>query len=128
SRKRTASLFLFSVNDQTPDITILSQAPRRYHGRVQELARDLENDNTGRTTLFVMPSLGLAERTREMLGEYEITAELLPSLNRNEREPDAPLNSTRIATVGKLTNGFTLPAAFLEVLTESDVFGETERT
>ncbi|HKQ04571.1 MAG TPA: transcription-repair coupling factor [Blastocatellia bacterium] len=128
SRKRTASLFLFSVNDQTPDITILSQAPRRYHGRVHELARDLENDTTGRTTLFVMPSLGLAERTREMLGEYEITAELLASLNRREREPGAALTATRIATVGKLTNGFTLPAAFLEVLTESDVFGETERT
>ncbi|HJQ24181.1 MAG TPA: transcription-repair coupling factor [Blastocatellia bacterium] len=128
SRKRTASLFLFSVNDQTPDITILSQAPRRYHGRVQELARDLESDTTGRTTLFVMPSLGLAERTREMLGEYEITAELLPSLNRNERDPEAPLNATRIATVGKLTNGFALPAGVLDVLTESDVFGETERT
>src|SRR5581483_9672295 len=82
---------------------------------------------TGRTILFVMPSLGLAERTREMLGEYEITAELLASLNRREREPDATLTATRIATVGKLTNGFTLPAAFLDVLTESDVFGETER-
>ncbi|HEY9233110.1 MAG TPA: DEAD/DEAH box helicase, partial [Blastocatellia bacterium] len=128
SRKRTASLFLFSVNDQTPDITILSQAPRRYHGRVQELARDLEGDPTGRTTLFVMPSLGLAERVREMLGEYEITAELLPSLNRSAREPDAPLAATRIATVGKLTNGFTLPAGVLDVLTEGDVFGETERT
>ena len=128
SRKRTANLFLFSVNDQTPDITILSQAPRRYHGRVQELARDLESDTSGRTMLFVMPSLGLAERTREMLGEYEITAELLPSLNRGARDPEVPLNATRIATVGKLTNGFALPAARLDVLTESDVFGETERT
>jgi transcription-repair coupling factor (superfamily II helicase) len=127
SRKRTANLFLFTVNDATPDITILSQAPRRYHGRVQELARDLDSDTRGRTTAFVMPSLGLAERVREMLGEYEITAELLPSLNRREREANTPLATSRIVTVGKLTNGFALPAALLDLLTESDVFGETER-
>jgi transcription-repair coupling factor (superfamily II helicase) len=128
SRKRAANLFLFNVSAETPDITILSQSPRRYHGRVQDLARDLEGDATRRTAAFVMPSLGLAERVREMLGEYEVTAELLPSLNRTEREPDMPLAATRIVTVGKLTNGFTLPAARLDLLTEGDVFGETERT
>jgi len=127
SRKRAANLFLFTASEATPDITILSQAPRRYHGRVQELARDLERDTLGRTALFVMPSLGLAERVREMLGEYEITAELLPSLNRLERQPDTALAATRMVTVGKLTNGFALPAALLNLLTESDVFGETER-
>jgi transcription-repair coupling factor (superfamily II helicase) len=127
SRKRAANLFLFPTSEATPDITILSQAPRRYHGRVQELARELESDPLGRTALFVMPSLGLAERVREMLGEYEITAELLPSLNRRERQPDTALAATRIVTVGKLTNGFAMPAALLNLLTESDVFGETER-
>ncbi|MFL6215397.1 MAG: transcription-repair coupling factor [Blastocatellia bacterium] len=128
SRKRAGNLFLFNVNDETPDITILSQSPRRYHGRVQELARELEGNTSGRTPLFVMPSLGLAERVREMLGEYEITAELLPSLNRREREPETRLASPRVVTVGKLTNGFALPAGVLDVLTESDVFGESERT
>ncbi len=128
SRKRTSNLFLFNVNDETPDITVLSQSPRRYHGRVQELARELESNASGRTTLFVMPSYGLAERVREMLGEYEITAELLPSLNRLAGETDAQLASPRVVTVGKLTNGFTLLAGMLDVLTESDVFGESERT
>src|SRR5205085_2173856 len=108
SSKRTANLFLFNVNGETPDITILSQSPRRYHGRVQEMARELEGNTTGRTTLFVMPSLGLAERVREMLGEYEITAELLPSLNRRARESETRLASSRVVTVGKLTNGFAL--------------------
>jgi transcription-repair coupling factor (superfamily II helicase) len=78
-------------------------------------------------TLFVMPSIGLAERVREMLGEYEVTAELLPSLNAREREAGRLIAASRIVTAGKLANGFALPSAGLSVLTESDVFGETER-
>ncbi|HSQ20612.1 MAG TPA: transcription-repair coupling factor, partial [Blastocatellia bacterium] len=71
-----------------------------------------------------MPSLGLAERVNEMLGEYAINAELLPTLSAKE---SAALASNRIVTVGKLANGFALPAAGLSVLTESDVFGDVER-
>ncbi|MGA9769499.1 MAG: transcription-repair coupling factor [Blastocatellia bacterium] len=124
--KQFAHLFLFTIDEATPDISIISQSPRRYHGRINALAQDQESE-TGRTTLFVMPSLGLAERVREMLGEYQITTELLPSLNRNEREAGAVLATSRVVTVGKLTNGFALPAADLSVLTESDLFGEVER-
>jgi transcription-repair coupling factor (superfamily II helicase) len=125
SRKRSNNLFLFTLDEATPDISIISQSPRRYHGRVQDLARELEGEQDRRTTLFVMPSLGLAERVREMLGEYAITTELLPSLNRQER--GAPLASNRVVTVGKLANGFALAAAGLSALTEGDIFGDSER-
>ncbi|HEY3135910.1 MAG TPA: transcription-repair coupling factor [Blastocatellia bacterium] len=117
-------LFLFNLADDVPDISLISQSPRRYHGRISELAADLEAET--RTTLFAMPSLGLAERVTEMLAEYSITAQLLPSLSKKERD-SSTLASDRIVTVGKLANGFTLPAAELSVLTESDVFGEVER-
>lgn len=117
-------LFLFPIVPSTPDISSISQSPRRYHGRIADLARDLETET--RTTLFVMASLGLAERVTEMLAEFSTTAELLPSLNRKQRE-NAALASNRIVTVGKLANGFALPAADLSVLTESDVFGDVER-
>ncbi|HKP85644.1 MAG TPA: transcription-repair coupling factor, partial [Blastocatellia bacterium] len=121
--------FLFTINEATPDISIISQSPRRYHGRVNALAGDLETQSRegGPTMLFVMPSLGLAERVREMLAEYNITVELLPSLNRKERDANQPLATDRIVTVGKLANGFSLPAAALSLLTEGDVFGEVER-
>ena len=119
-------LFLFPVTDQTPDITILSQSPRRYYGRVVELARDLQDEAGKRAALFVMPSLGLAERTVEMLQEYGVTVQLLPSLNAGQHGSSA-LVSRQIATVGRLANGFTLPAATLSLLTESDVFGDVER-
>jgi transcription-repair coupling factor (superfamily II helicase) len=117
-------LFLLTLAGNTPDVSTISQSPRRYHGRIADLAQDLETES--RTTLFVMPSLGLAERVTEMLAEYAITAHLLPSLSTKRREASA-LVSNRIVTVGKLANGFALPAANLSVLTEGDIFGEVER-
>ena len=119
--KRARDLFLFNLPNNTPDISAISQSPRRYRGHIQELARDLELET--RTMLFVMPSLGLAERVTEMLAEYSITAELVPALNTKVRA----LASNRIVTVGKLANGFALPAADLSLLTETDIFGEVER-
>jgi transcription-repair coupling factor (superfamily II helicase) len=124
---RPRHLFLFTVADDTPDVALISQSARRYNGRVQDMARELQAQSAGWTTLFVMPSIGLAERVREMLGEYEVTAELLPSLNAREREARRSIAANRIVTAGKLANGFALPSAGLSVLTESDVFGETER-
>ncbi|HKY06566.1 MAG TPA: transcription-repair coupling factor [Blastocatellia bacterium] len=127
SRKRAANLFLFAITTATPEVTMISQSPRRYHGRVHDLARDLEHDaeTIARTTLFAMPSLGLAERVTEMLEEYGLTAQLLPSLNPAGQE--AAIVSNRVVTVGKPSNGFSLPTARLHLLTESDVFGETDR-
>jgi transcription-repair coupling factor (superfamily II helicase) len=126
SRKRSSNLFLFMLDEAAPDISIMSQSPRRYHGRVQDLARDLAGEQARGAALFVMPSLGLAERVREMLGEYAITTELLASLNPPGPDGGAALASNLVVTVGKLTNGFALPAAELSALTESDIFGDSE--
>ncbi|HJZ69663.1 MAG TPA: transcription-repair coupling factor, partial [Blastocatellia bacterium] len=122
--RQSAPLFLFPVTPGIPDVSIISQSPRRYHGRISDLAHDLESE--ARTTLFVLPSLGLAERVNEMLSEYGVNAELLPSTAAKERGSSS-LAANRIVTVGRLTNGFTLPAAELSLLTESDVFGDVER-
>lgn len=124
STQRNAPLFLFPIVSSTPDVAAISQSPRRYHGRIAEMAHDLESEP--RTMLFVMPSLGLAERVTEMLAEYGTNAELVPSMSAKAREPSAP-SGNRIVTVGKLANGFSLPAAELSVLTETDVFGDVER-
>ncbi len=128
SRKASPSLFLFTLPETTPDISIISQSPRRYHGRVQDLARDLKTEAgaSKRTTLFLMPGFGLAERVVEMLAEYELTAQLLPSLNARRREDRTEIVSNLVVTSGRLTNGFALPPAELSVLVESDVFGDVE--
>jgi transcription-repair coupling factor (superfamily II helicase) len=113
-------LFLFTVGDSTPDIEMISRSQRRYEGRVQEMVRDLETSD--QTTLFVMPSPGLCERVREMLGEYGVSA---PFLSLNAVCGDETM-SRFIITVGKPANGFSLASASLNLLTESDVFGQHE--
>jgi len=121
-------LFLFPITEATPEVEMISQSPRRYQGRVQELAHDLASDVESQVVinLFVMPSVGLAERVREMLGEYHVTADLIPTLDAAKRESRS-IATNRVITVGKVSNGFTLPAARLTVLTETDVFGDIER-
>jgi transcription-repair coupling factor (superfamily II helicase) len=129
SSRRTKPLFLFPLSDSTPDVPILSQSPVRYGGRINALAADLQTDGeqNNERTLLVMPSLGLAERVCEMLGEYGVTVELVPSLEPRARESQG-FATGRIVTVGKLANGFSLPASGLNVLTETDVFGQIDRT
>ncbi|MCI0490985.1 MAG: transcription-repair coupling factor, partial [Blastocatellia bacterium] len=126
-------LFLFTLPDQTPDIPFISQSTRRYHGRVRDLTSDLKAEDRvipfagKQRNLFVMPSLGLAERVVEMLGEYDLTAQLLPSLDACASSGRAEIVSRLIVTVGNLANSFTLVPAGLCVMDESDVFGDIER-
>ncbi|MEW6213043.1 MAG: transcription-repair coupling factor [Acidobacteriota bacterium] len=120
TESQTQKLFLFTLDDTTPDVEMISRSQRRYEGRVQELIRDLETSD--QTTLFVMPSAGLCERVREMLGEYGVSAQFL-SLSAARGDESM---SRFIITVGKPANGFSLPSASLNLLTESDVFGQHE--
>jgi transcription-repair coupling factor (superfamily II helicase) len=119
----TEKLFLFTVNEETPDIAMQSLSQRRYNGRMQELARDLEAET--RLTLFTLPSLGLCERAVEMLAEYDLTAQILPSLDATLSKE--PIVCPRVVTVGKPGNGFALTAAALSVMTDRDLFGEFQR-
>ena len=77
ARSVRAPLFLFPVAEQAPEIEWKTQSALKYHGRLANLATDLVNAREqGTTTLFVMPSLGVAERVAEILAEYEIDARL----------------------------------------------------
>jgi len=97
-----------------------AQSVMRYHGRLPDLARDIiERRKSGSTTLFVMPSSGLAERVTEILRDYEVNARLTSFEDTSEfGSPDA------IVTSGKLSGGFELPASHLVVHIEGDLFDE----
>jgi transcription-repair coupling factor (superfamily II helicase) len=115
-------LFLFPADENRAEVSLISQSPRRYNGRVQDLAQDLKADaGTGKAVMLVMPSLGLAERATEMLAEYDIAARLAPGPGARAK-PAGP-----IVTIGNLANGFALPAADLSILVESDLFGDLDR-
>jgi len=75
-----------------------AQSVMRYHGRLPDLARDViaRHANSKATTLFVMPSRGVAERVTEILREYEVNARLTSF----EDQSDAPATAQAVVTFG----------------------------
>ncbi|HKO35413.1 MAG TPA: transcription-repair coupling factor [Pyrinomonadaceae bacterium] len=96
-----------SKRGEDTEIEWRAQSVMRYHGRLPDLARDViaRHANSKATTLFVMPSRGVAERVTEILREYEVNARLTSF----EEPSDAPATAQAIVTFGKLSGGFELP-------------------
>src|SRR6266550_3311860 len=114
-------LFLFPVAEQAPEVEWNTQSALKYHGRLANLASDVNRARDGgTTTLFVMPSLGVAERVSEILAEYEIEARLWLVEEATEKITTAQT----LVTVGRLSRGFEMPAAQLLVHVEADLFDE----
>jgi transcription-repair coupling factor (superfamily II helicase) len=124
-------LFLFPVAGIAPEVEWKTQSARRYHGRLAELAADLvKARESGTTTLFVMPSLGVAERVAEILAEYEVEAQLTLVEQNSQTSETSPAASELsslgqiIITVGRLSGGFEMTGARLLAHVESDLFDE----
>jgi transcription-repair coupling factor (superfamily II helicase) len=98
-----------------------AQSVMRYHGRLPDLARDViqRRAHDQATTLFVMPSRGVAERVTEILRDYEVNARLTAFDDTSAAAP-----SDAVVTFGKLSGGFELPTARLVVHVEGDLFDE----
>ncbi len=113
-------LFLFPATRQAPEVEWKTQSVLKYHGRLADLANDLSVAREGgTTTLFVMPSLGVAERVTEILAEYGIQSSLSFA---NETSESA--SHQTVVTVGRLSSSFQMPDARLLIHTESDLFDE----
>jgi len=90
-------------------------------GRLADWVADLRRlRDAEETTLFVAATPGRAERTIELLKEYDVFA--LPV----ERAEDARYAAVLVA-VGGLSRGFRLPDAGLQIYAEADVFEEDRR-
>jgi transcription-repair coupling factor (superfamily II helicase) len=97
---------------------IASQPSREYGGRLQDWVADIKQGRErGDTLVFVAHTQGRAERTIELLADYSVFA--VPM----ERAEDAHTASVLVG-VGRLTRGFRLPDAGLQLWTETDVFEE----
>jgi transcription-repair coupling factor (superfamily II helicase) len=91
------------------------------HGRVADWVSEIRKLRAaGDTTVFVAATPGRAERTVEILKEYEVLA--VPV----DRADDARYASVLVAT-GALSHGFRLPDAALQIYAETDVFEEERR-
>jgi transcription-repair coupling factor (superfamily II helicase) len=100
---------------------VRSQPAVEMKGRVADWVasiRHLRDD--GEATLFVAATPGRAERTIEVLKEYDVFA--VPV----ERAEDARYAAVLVA-VGGLSRGFRLPDAGLQIYAEADVFEEERR-
>ena len=104
------------------DVCHISCQPAvELHGRLADWVAEIRKlREDGETTLFVAATPGRAERTIEVLKEYDIFA--IPV----ERAEDARYAAVLIG-VGNLSRGFRLPAAGLQVYAEADVFEEERR-
>jgi transcription-repair coupling factor (superfamily II helicase) len=128
-RAQRNPLFLFPHGDSVgsqltsqEEVEWKAQSVMRYHGRLPDLASDLINRHAKEqaTTVFVMPSRGVAERVAEILREYDVNVRLTSFVDKSDYSdsPDA------IVTSGKLSGGFELPLARLVVQVEGDLFDE----
>jgi transcription-repair coupling factor (superfamily II helicase) len=90
-------------------------------GRVADWVADIRRlREQGEITLFVAATPGRAERTIELLKEYDVFA--IPV----ERAEDARYAAVLVA-IGSLSRGFRLPEAGLQIYAEADVFEEERR-
>jgi transcription-repair coupling factor (superfamily II helicase) len=120
-RTKRHPMFLFPTVEQVPEVEWKTQSVMRYHGRLADLAADIAREReSGTTTVFVMPSLGVAERIVDILGEYQVEARL--RLIDENGEAGAPAET--MVTVGRLSTGFEMPGSRLLVHVEGDLFDE----
>ena len=122
ARGKRQPVFLFPAVESAVEVEWQSQSTLRYHGRIADLAAEVSRSvEEARTTLFVMPSLGVAERIVEILNEYKIATRLTFTTEASDPSIWRPV----IVTVGHLSGGFELPQSQLIVHVEADVFDET---
>ena len=121
SRGPRQPTFLFPAAERAAEFEWQAQSTMRYHGRVADLAASVTRAaDDGRTTLFVMPSLGVAERITQILAEYQVESRLSLIAESSDTGSHVPA----VVTVGRLSGGFELPQSRLIVHVETDIFDE----
>ena len=92
-----------------------------FQGRIPDWVAELKKSRErSETTVFVAATSGRAERTLELLKDYEIRAESIEGAEQTR-------HATVLVGVGSLSKGFRLPAADLQFYAETDVFDEERR-
>jgi transcription-repair coupling factor (superfamily II helicase) len=97
---------------------VACQPSPEFRGRLQEWVADLRRArDRGDRVLFIVGSGGRAERTIELLREYELTA--VPV-----ERAESTVGAAVLVATGRLSRGFRLAGAELQVYAETDVFEE----
>jgi transcription-repair coupling factor (superfamily II helicase) len=116
-----AALESLALENEGESLHIASQPSLEYSGRVQDWVEEIRRGRErGDTQVFIAYSAGRAERTIELLADYDIFA--VPM----ERAEDAHAAALLVG-VGHLSRGFRLPDAQLQLWAETDVFEEERK-
>ena len=100
---------------------VSSQPSVEFRGRLADWVADLRRAREqGDTVVFAAATLGRAERTVELLAEYDVRAVLV---DRADGLHGGPV----LVTTGLLSRGFRLPASRFQIYAETDVFDEERR-
>ena len=103
-------------------VHIACQPAIEFAGRVPEWVAEIRRGRErGDTIVFLANSPGRAERTIEMLRDYDIFAAPI------EQAEDVRTASVLVG-VGRLSRGFRLPDAALQLFAETDVFEEDRKS
>jgi transcription-repair coupling factor (superfamily II helicase) len=105
-----------------PSVHVACQPALEFGGRVQDWVGEIRRGRErGDTIVFIANSAGRAERTIELLADYDVFAVPI------ERAEDAHHTSVLVG-VGYLSRGFRLSDAGLQLWAETDVFEEERKT
>ena len=93
----------------------------QYHGRIVDWVQEIrEARERGDRVVFVAATAGRAERTIELLADYDVRA-------RPVGDSDDLEHAAVLVTTGQLSRGFHVPAAGLLLFAETDLFEEERR-
>jgi transcription-repair coupling factor (superfamily II helicase) len=110
-----------SAPSHLPAVHIPTQPVPEFRGRVADWVAEVRRARErGETVLVVVGGVGRAERTVELLAEYDLRAVQL------ERADDLR-GAAVLVTIGGISRGFRLAAADLQLFAETDIFDEERR-
>jgi transcription-repair coupling factor (superfamily II helicase) len=108
--------------DDADLVHVPSQPVVEYRGRIADWVEEIRQaQGRGETIVFVADTQGRADRTIELLADYDVRAR---AIGDNEDLTRAAV----LVTTGSLSRGFHLPTGGLLVFAESDLFEEERRT
>ena len=114
------TLAIEESNDQP--VHIACQPTQEFGGRVQDWVAEIRKARgRGGAIVFVANTHGRAERTVELLADYDVFAVPVD-------KSDDSRTAAVFVTVGHLSRGFRLPDAGLQFWAEADVFEEERKT
>ncbi|MFB3923838.1 MAG: transcription-repair coupling factor [Terriglobia bacterium] len=116
-----------SVAEMTAGVSLLTQPPPKFHGDVKAIVQELNLRRERReSVVFVLPSLGKADRLREILTEYRIPFETAGT--SSEPPPASNPTGTNMPPAaiarGDMAEGVAFPELKVLLLADTDLFGE----